>query len=359
MDVGMIEIKTLIVKGERHRPLDAGHVKELAKSIAEVGLMNPITVNEEDGTLVLIAGLHRLRACESLGYTEIAAHVLDLDALGVELAEIDENLLHHELTALERSQHLARRKELWEQMYPETKKGGDMSGRAKRDASRLAPETEERSFSEDASEKTGRSQRAIQEDLQVAKKLAPDVAESIGGTKLADSKRQLTALSRMDHEEQRVAVERWRETGSVLAPEPDVEAAEESEGPPLDANGVPLPADLIHAWAYLSEQAPQLEAEIRAVRDTWDAMQKRLHELTVSAKGRILVPRSIGTQLLELNRRLLKGLDHVRRLKPAFVCTACEGAGCRTCCQTGWLSKADEKAVRKAEEKADAATLGH
>ena len=44
------------------------NVEELARSIAAVGLMNPITVTQDN---TLIAGLHRLEAVKLLGWTEI------------------------------------------------------------------------------------------------------------------------------------------------------------------------------------------------------------------------------------------------------------------------------------------------
>ena len=48
----------------------------------------------------------------------IRAQVVPLDALDAELAEIDENLLRNELTVLERAEHFARRKQLYEAKYP-------------------------------------------------------------------------------------------------------------------------------------------------------------------------------------------------------------------------------------------------
>ena len=42
------------------------NVEELARSIAAVGLMNPITVTQDN---TLIAGLHRLEAVKLLGWT--------------------------------------------------------------------------------------------------------------------------------------------------------------------------------------------------------------------------------------------------------------------------------------------------
>ena len=72
------------------RTIDVKKVKELSESIKELGLLNPITVNE-DGTL--IAGMHRLEACKLLGHKEIKINKINLSFLLAELAEIEENLM--------------------------------------------------------------------------------------------------------------------------------------------------------------------------------------------------------------------------------------------------------------------------
>jgi ParB-like chromosome segregation protein Spo0J len=79
-------------------------VADLAKSIADVGLINPITVNED---MHLIAGERRLRAFEHLGLAEIPVHIVAdlLSATELVRAERDENtqrlpMLQSELTAL-------------------------------------------------------------------------------------------------------------------------------------------------------------------------------------------------------------------------------------------------------------------
>ena len=43
-------------------------IEELARSIVAVGLMNPITLDQNN---TLIAGLHRLEAAKLMGWTEI------------------------------------------------------------------------------------------------------------------------------------------------------------------------------------------------------------------------------------------------------------------------------------------------
>jgi len=96
----MIKINEVKIN-EGRRVTDQKKIKELADSIKELGLLNPITVNE-DGTL--IAGMHRLEACKLLGYEEIKVNKINLNALLAELAEIDENLVRNELHWLEQGQ---------------------------------------------------------------------------------------------------------------------------------------------------------------------------------------------------------------------------------------------------------------
>ena len=115
----MENIPIIRIKVEnRLRPLNAEKVAELAESIAQVGLLQPIGVRP-DGTLVY--GYHRLEACKRLGWTEIPAVVVDGDDLRAELAEITENLGRNELTLLERAEHLARLKAVYQQQYPNTR----------------------------------------------------------------------------------------------------------------------------------------------------------------------------------------------------------------------------------------------
>ncbi len=87
-----------------NRKRHLGDIEQLAKSISELGLLNPITITK-DGTL--IAGLHRLEACRSLGWTEIPVTIIELGELQTELAEIDENLVRSELSQLDESLQLA------------------------------------------------------------------------------------------------------------------------------------------------------------------------------------------------------------------------------------------------------------
>ena len=210
--------------GTRKRKLDEERVRELAESIRELGLLQPIGIHD-DGTLVF--GWHRLEACKLLGWDEIEATVVSAeDALRAELAEIDENLVRNELTALERAEHLARRKELYEQLYPFAKpevqrlkglkpfrdKPLDLSVcdtclTTSSEAS-VAPlgnvsqlkQTD--TFVRATARNTGLSRTTIREDIRIATAIAQEVRDAIRETPLADSKRDLVELARLDAEEQ-------------------------------------------------------------------------------------------------------------------------------------------------------------
>ena len=95
-------------------------IEELARSITAVGLMNPITLDQNN---TLIAGLHRLEAAKLMGWTEIECSIIGMSGLQAELAEIDENIVRTKLTKQELGDQLLRRKDLYEMLHPETKAG--------------------------------------------------------------------------------------------------------------------------------------------------------------------------------------------------------------------------------------------
>jgi ParB family chromosome partitioning protein len=58
--------------GTRHRR-EMGDIASLAASIEDIGLLNPITI-DEDG--LLLAGARRLAACKLLGWTEVPVNIV-------------------------------------------------------------------------------------------------------------------------------------------------------------------------------------------------------------------------------------------------------------------------------------------
>lgn len=73
----MIRAVASIIIGNRHRK-DMGDIAGLAASIKEVGLLHPPVVTP---TGQLIAGERRLRAVQSLGWSEVLVRVIDVPAL--------------------------------------------------------------------------------------------------------------------------------------------------------------------------------------------------------------------------------------------------------------------------------------
>jgi N6-adenosine-specific RNA methylase IME4/uncharacterized ParB-like nuclease family protein len=195
----------------RGRPVDQAAVKALAASIAENGLLNPITVRRVkvsrsgrpvDGFEV-VAGWHRVKAFRRLGRETIPAFVVELDDMRAELALIDENLCRNDLTPAERAAATARRKVVYLWLHPETKHGTP-------GVSRQIGDTRERSSAESfvdaTTAATGKSERAVQRDAQRGQALGDD-ALRVARTSL-DKGEELDALAKMAPEARAALIER-------------------------------------------------------------------------------------------------------------------------------------------------------
>ena len=174
----------------RMRPVTDSRVDALINSIADVGLLNPITVVKE--TVIrggqsaegytLVAGAHRLEAMRRRGDTEIEATVVDLDKHERRLAECDENLCGTNLGSAERATLTSIRKECYEFLHPETVHGAALR---KGDApSRKLCDSGPERFTTDTAKTTGRAERTIQLDAERGEKILPSVMAKISGTKL-------------------------------------------------------------------------------------------------------------------------------------------------------------------------------
>ena len=179
-------------------------VQRLSESVAEVGMMNPITVTADH---TLIAGLHRLEAAKRLGWTEIECSVSDMDALHTELAEIDENVIRTGLSDLELSELLARRKKIYETLHPSTI-ARNLPGHASNYESSGDKLTgEAKPFSQDTAEKMGVSPRTVERHIQIAENLTPETKEILRSADTKITKQNLMKLSRLEPEQQEEAAE--------------------------------------------------------------------------------------------------------------------------------------------------------
>lgn len=123
MNISAFKVDEIYV-GPRHREVNEAEVGRIAESIRAIGLQSPpavrivdkVEIEGEDvyGVPVLIYGLHRLRAVQSLGRSTIDCNLLDVDDDEAEMIEIAENLHRSDLTKDERYAQVRRYAELLE-----------------------------------------------------------------------------------------------------------------------------------------------------------------------------------------------------------------------------------------------------
>ncbi len=213
MRVAISDIK--VNPGRREVLLE--RAKELAGSIAEIGMLNPITI---DRKYTLIAGLHRLEAAKLLEWTEIECNVCDLAGLQAELAEIDENFVRNDLSEIEFGELLLRRKDIYETLYPETKCGVSQAramNKAKGNNVSAPGAPTSKSFVRDTADKLGISTRTVEEKIQIAKNLTPEAKKIIQDSGEKVKKKEVLKLSRLEPEQQKEAAELLsaKEIGSI------------------------------------------------------------------------------------------------------------------------------------------------
>ena len=81
--------------------IDPEYIKELASSIAEIGLISPITLCPRAGRFEIVSGDCRYQAFLSLGRDVIPAFIQDIDAETVSISRATENLQRKDLTIIE------------------------------------------------------------------------------------------------------------------------------------------------------------------------------------------------------------------------------------------------------------------
>lgn len=196
--------------GKRLRGLREPVVIELMDSIQQLGLQTPITVSSrpakrEGGGMDtvafdLVAGQHRLEACRRLGWAEIEASIVQMSENERVLWEIDENLCRADLTELERGEHLAKRKDIYETLHPKTRAGANYQ-----DGQFV--HTEEPSFADDTAQRVGVTERDIRRSIRRVVKIDEKVRDRIrDNPEIADSGVELDALAQLDRQQQLKAV---------------------------------------------------------------------------------------------------------------------------------------------------------
>lgn len=76
MEIKTFKIEDIYVPVNRLKTLNVETVNEIANDILENGQLTPILVRQGKGRMVLVEGLHRLKACKSLGEEIISGYVV-------------------------------------------------------------------------------------------------------------------------------------------------------------------------------------------------------------------------------------------------------------------------------------------
>ena len=143
---------------------------------------------------------------------------------------------------LERGEHLARRKEIYEKLHPQSKQGGDHK------SEEFQNQSESISFCSDVSKALNLSKRTVEQEIQIANNLDEEVKEAITDTPLEDNKIELLVLAREDKKAQKLVLDKYltgeatsiREAKKQVQLENVIDPQEEEEEEPIDSRGLYL-----------------------------------------------------------------------------------------------------------------------
>jgi ParB family chromosome partitioning protein len=108
---GVFQVETALIKDNRLQPrqtYDVVKIDELAASIKEKGLLQPILVRRAGQGYEVIAGERRLKAARKLGLAKIPVIVKDVDDKEALVFALIENIQREELNAIEEAESFRR-----------------------------------------------------------------------------------------------------------------------------------------------------------------------------------------------------------------------------------------------------------
>ena len=200
----LVEVRSFPVEdievGDRIRDVNDAKAAVMAETIKKNGLLQPIEIAKRGNKFVLVFGAHRLAAHKILGLTEISAHIMECETdrpdLEIRLRECVENVGREELTALDRAGHLAELKRVYEELYPDSRRG--VAGGKKRQNSATAIFA----VADEIASRAGLSERTFYAAVALWNGLARETRKAITGTWLADNQAQLVQLSKVEPKRQ-------------------------------------------------------------------------------------------------------------------------------------------------------------
>lgn len=200
MELRIVDIKI----NNNRRVVNKEKVLQLADSIKEIGLLNPVNVTNKNE---LIAGLHRVEAFKLLGRLNIPCNISGItDPLKLELAEIDENLIRNEVHFTIRGDGFVRRDEiLLELGLRATQANKGNTGKYKITGDNVTPVK----TTADIAKEMGVSERTMQREKQISRSLSAPTKELIREKDI--SKADAIKLAALPKEKQEIFAEKLKE----------------------------------------------------------------------------------------------------------------------------------------------------
>lgn len=211
----------VICDGDRLRAIDPAWAAAMAASLDNGAELPPIVVRspeageEISGEYALVVGGHRLAAHRLAERLTIRAEIRSLTRLQGRLVEIEENLIRHELTPLDRAVFLSEHRKVWDELHPEARHGGDRKsqkakGKIKWQGLPLDPQR----FTKAAAERCGLSERTIRSALSLVEALSPETVALLRGSEWARNASELQRLA-AEPAERQVALARIHAKGEA------------------------------------------------------------------------------------------------------------------------------------------------
>jgi hypothetical protein len=269
----------------------------MMQSIEAQEMLEPIVV---DSDFNLICGYHRLEAYRRLGRAHIEVVVKQLKGPAAELAEIDENLIRHELTTLEQGELLVERERLLQSLGRRAKPGGQ----AKRSPDKLTPSP---TTTEKFAQECHMQERTAQRRMKIAREICPAARDLIRLTPTADSQGELELLASMPEERQK-QIARLLADGKIKS---------------VSANGASPAKQAAAADGSAKAAAPRAKRSNQSVvsADTITKLKHQLEEAWSVFDGNVAALRVTMGEMTAAQNDAFNGLDCA---KVAVMCAACD-----------------------------------
>ncbi len=183
---------------DRVRPVTPAIAEQFAEDMRNRGLRQPIEVARRGkDRWELVDGGHRLAAAKLLRWETIEAVVSTGTKLERRRDQLLAQLVYNPLTMLERAEFLAELKRVYQELYPESKAGGD----------RTQGKTQTLHFAQAVAVRAPWGVRTIQLAAMIGEKLVPEAAALLRNTPFEDNQQELVSLAKLSPKTQEAVAE--------------------------------------------------------------------------------------------------------------------------------------------------------